>query len=278
MRDSVIVTAQRTSIWTVVAQPLFVAVLSVMLALMCGLAFGQTAKTTSSASTPHGNFYDACPSGHRVEFQIGSRTLYIDPHWLGLASEIPLRQRFGANCPSQPVKVSKLYFHSSILDAMDMPGGLGRPFFFMVIKDQASLSSTRMTKLGLQDTPPLKQTAQPYAEDVTLFAFRTARPPAQSPRIYRVVYPGAGNEPPSFVEVSCGGDPSQPKPPGPGRTCFTPIGYSYLGTLTVDYKFRQDRLPFVGVESDPPTMREPEGVLAFDGHIRAWLDSLTKKQ
>ena len=147
----------------------------------------------------------------------------------------------------------------------------------MVIEDQASLSPTRMTKLGLQDTLPLKQTGQPYVEDVTRFAFRTARSPPQSPRIYRVVYPGEGKETPSFIEVSCGGDPSQPSGPGPGRTCFTPIGYSYLGALTVDYKFRQDRLPFVGVESDPLTMREPEGVLVFDGHVRAWLDSLTKK-
>jgi hypothetical protein len=66
-----------------------------MLALTCGLAFGQTAKTTSSASTPHGNFYDACPSGHRVEFQIGSLSLFIDPHWLDLASEFPLGNDLG---------------------------------------------------------------------------------------------------------------------------------------------------------------------------------------
>ncbi len=248
-----------------------------MLPLICGVAFGQTTKTTSSAATPHGNFYDACPSGHRVEFQIGSLTLYIDPHWLDLASEFPLRQRFGANCPSQPVKVSKLYFRRSILDVMDMPGGLGRPFFFMVIKDQASLSPTRMTRLEIRDAPPLRETAKPYVEDVTLFAFQAIIRPPPSARVYRVVYPGVGNEAPTAVEVSCGGEPSQPKAPGPGRECFTPIDYSYLGALTVDYKFRQDRLPFVAAEKNPPTMREPEGILAFDAHIRAWLDDLTKK-
>ena len=259
------------------ALPVFVAVLISMLALMCEFAFGQNAKMTSSAATPHGNFYDACPVGHRIEFQIGSRTLYIDPHWLDLASEFPLRQRFGANCPSEPVKVSKLYFHSSLPDVMDMPGGLGRPFFFMVIRDEATLSPNRMTKLGLRDAPPLKQTAQPYVEDITDNVFG-ARPPPQSPRVYRVVYPGVDDKQPTSVEVSCGGYPSQPKGPGPGRTCFTPIAYSYLGALTVDYKFQQDRLPIANAEKDPSTVREPEAVLAFDAHIRTWLDSLTKKQ
>jgi len=106
----------------------FLAVLSFLPAMMCELAFAQGASTIARNPLPRGDFYEACPPGHRVEFRIGSRTLYIDPRWLDLASEFPLRQRFGANCPSQPVKVSKLYFHRSILDVMDMPGGLGRPF------------------------------------------------------------------------------------------------------------------------------------------------------
>jgi hypothetical protein len=243
---------------------------------MCKLASAGDAFTINKNPPPRGNFYDACPPEHRVEFVVGSLSLFVDPHWLALESEIPLSQLFGANCPSQPVKVSELYFDNSILDAAKIPGGLGRPFFFLVIRDEATLSPKRMTKLGLRDAPPLRQTEQPYVEDITGFVFG-ARPPPQSPRVYRVVYLGADDKPPTSVEVSCGGDQSQPNAPGPGRTCFTPIAYSYLGALTVDYKFRQDRLPFVGVESDPPTMREPEGVLAFDGHIRAWLDSLTKK-
>jgi hypothetical protein len=86
-----------------------------------------------------------------------------------------------------------------------------------------------------------------------------------------------GNEAPTSVEVSCGGDQLQPSEPGPGRQCFTPIAYSYPDTFTVNYKFQQDRLPIAEVEKGPSTMREPEGVLAFDAHIRAWLNSLTKK-
>jgi hypothetical protein len=253
-------------------------VLSFLLAMMCGLAYAQDALKIAKNLPPPANFYDVCPSGHRLEFQIGSLALYIDPHWLAIESEVPLWRRFGPKCPSEPITISKLYFDNSILDAAKIPGGLGQPFFFLVIRDEATLSPKRMTKLGLRDTPPLKQTEQPYVEDITSFAFRVTRLPPQSPRAYRVVYPGVGNKPPTFVEVSCGGDPSRPNTPGPGRTCFTPIAYSYLGTFTVDYKFRQDRLPIAEAEKDPPTMLEPEGVLAFDSHLRAWLDSLTKKK
>jgi hypothetical protein len=55
---------------------------------------------------------------------VGSVTLYIDPHWLTPASEGPLGHEFGRNCPSQPVKIDKLYFRNVILDLVDMPAGL----------------------------------------------------------------------------------------------------------------------------------------------------------
>jgi hypothetical protein len=255
------------------------ATVSLIPAVVCAIAFAQPTGRISRASTPRGNFYNACPSGHRLEFVVGSLTLYVDPHWLALESEIPLWQRFRAGCPSRPIAITSLYFHHAILDLANMPAGLGEPFFFLAIRNEASLARNRIAKLELQNAPPLKQTAQPYIEDVTGFAFRAVLHPPPSVRVYRLVYPGTDNEPPTSIEVSCGGEPSRPNAPGPGRTCFTPIAYSYLGSLSVDYKFRQDGLPIGKAEREPLTsaMCEAEGVLVFDTRIRGWLDSLTKK-
>jgi len=255
-----------------------IAAVSFMSVATSGFAFAQSPRTMSKIPTPHGNFYDACPPGHRLEFVVGSLTLFVDPHWLALGSEIPLWQQFGAKCPSQPITISSLYFHNTILDAANVPTGLGEPFFFFVIRDEATLPRGRMTSLELRDALPLNPTAEPYIEDVTRPVFRAAAHVSPSAHVYRLVYPGMNDQPPTSIEVSCGGEPVRPNGPGPGRTCFTPIAYSYLGGLTVKYEFRQDTLPAEGEKESPANaMREPEGVLNFDSHIRAWLNSLTKK-
>jgi hypothetical protein len=260
------------------------AVLSFVSAMMLGSGFAQDSSKMNKLPVPvRGNFNKACPSGHRVEFVVGSLSLFVDPHWLDIASLAPMSERFGSNCPSRPVTVASLYFANSILDAANTPATLGQPFLFFVIRNEAELPPGRMTKLDLPDAPPLRQSGEPYIEDVTRIAFRAvpglATPaPSPSKRAYRLVYPGIGNEPPTSIEIVCGGGPSRPGQPGPGRTCFTPIAYSYLGGLSVRYEFRQDHLPIIeqGQTASPGTIYESEGVLIFDTHIRAWLDSLTR--
>jgi hypothetical protein len=255
------------------------AVLSFVSAMMSGSAFAQDSSKMNKLPTPvPGNFKKACPPGHRVEFVVGSLSLFVDPRWLDIASLAPLSERFGSNCPSQPVTISSLYFSKPILDAANIPAKLGQPFLFFVIRNEAELPPGRMTKLDHPDAPPLRQTAEPYIEDITRIAFRAIPAPSPSYRAYRLVYPGLGHEPSTSIEIVCAGDPSQPGQPGPGRNCFTPIAYSYLGGLSVEYRFRQDHLPTIepGKAASPGTMYESEGVLIFDTHIRAWLDSLTK--
>jgi hypothetical protein len=255
------------------------AVLSFVSATMFESVFAQDSSKMNKLPTPvRGNFNKACPPGHRVEFVVGSLSLFVDPRWLDIGSLAALSERFGANCPSQPVTISSLYFANSILDAANIPAKLGQPFLFFVIRNEADLPPGRTTKLDHPDAPPLRQAAEPYIEDVTHIAFRVpglAIPaPSPSARVYRLVYPGIGHEPPTSIEISCGGDPGRLR----GRDCFTPIAYSYLGGLSVQYEFQQNHLPIVepGQAASPGTMYEPEGVLIFDTRIRAWLDSLTK--
>jgi hypothetical protein len=255
------------------------AVLSVLSAVMFGSALADDSSQMNKPPTPvHGNFSAACPLGHRVEFVVGSLSLFVDLRWLDVATLAPLSERFGANCPSQLVTISSLYFANSILDAANIPAQLGQPFLFFVIRNEAVLPPGRVTKLDHPEAPPLRRTAEPYIEDITGISFRANPHPSPSARVYRLVYPGIGHEPPTFIEISCGGQPSQPGQPGPGRSCFTPIAYSYLGGINVKYEFRQDHLPIIepGQAVSPGTMYEPEGVLMFDTRIRAWLGSLTR--
>ncbi|SHJ94655.1 hypothetical protein SAMN05444159_1985 [Bradyrhizobium lablabi] len=252
-----------------------VAVLSFMSAMVFGSAFAQDSSKMNKLPTPvPGHFNKACPPGHRVEFVVGSLSLFVDPRWLDIASLAPLSERFGSNCPSQPVTISSIYFSKLTLDAANIPATLGQPFLFFVIRNEAELPLGRMTKLDLPNAPPLRQTAEPYIEEITRSAFRADPHPSPSARVYRLVYPGIGNESPTSIEISCGGDPGHLR----GRNCFTPIAYSYLGGLSVQYEFRQDHLPIIepGQVASPGAMYEPDGVLVFDRHIRAWLDSLTK--
>jgi hypothetical protein len=258
--------------------------LSLVSAITLGSAFAQdSSKMRKPPTSISGNFSKACPPGHRIEFVVGSLSLFVDPSWLDTASLAPLSERFGSNCPSRPVTISSLYFSKPILDAANIPAKLGQPFLFFVIRNKAEFPLGRMTKLGLSDAPPLRQTAEPYIEDVTRIAFPAIpglpiRAHSPSKRAYRLVYPGFGHEPPTSIEIMCGGDPSQPGQPGPGRTCFTPIAYSYLGEISVRYEFRQDHLPIIspGQAASPSAMSEPDGVLVFDTHIRVWLDRLTR--
>ena len=259
------------------------AVLSFVSAMMLGSAFAQESGKMNKLLAPvPGDFHKACPPGHRVEFVVGSLSLFVDPRWLDIATLASLSERFGSNCPSQPVTISALYFANSILDAANMPAKLGQPFLFFVVRNEAELPLGRMTKLDHPDAPPLRRTAEPYIEDITRIAFTIPgfAIPARSPSelVYRLVYPGTGHEPPTSIEIVCGGDASQSGQPGPDRNCFTPIAYSYLAGLSVEYRFQQDHLPIIepGRVAALGTMYEPEGVLIFDKRIRAWLDSLTK--
>lgn len=253
------------------------AVLPILLvgALVSDAAFTEDFHTTKRMQVAaRGDFIKACPPGHRLEFVLGSNSLFIDPHWLHVASLAELSQRFGSDCPSQPVPISSLYFSNSILNIAKIPDELGQPFLFFTVIDEATLPRTRMTKLYLPEAPPLRQTAEPYVEDITRISFRVGGA-SPSARVYRLVYPGSDSEPPTSINISCGGVPGRLR----GRTCFTPILYRYRQGLSVKYEFQQNRLPLAepGQLTPSDTMREPEGALIFDMRMRAWIEGLSNK-
>jgi hypothetical protein len=222
-----------------------------------------------------GELLESCAPGYRIEFVLGSISLFVDPHWLGLASLTPLSSHFGADCPLRPVDTETLYLDTPIVDAANIPPDLGRPLLLFKIEKAADPRPGQTTSLSLPGAPPLKRTAEPYIEDVTRIALRFGTP-SPIARVYRLVYPGNANDVPTSIQISCDGEAGTPG----GRSCFTPLAYRYLGgSLTVNYRFRQDHLPVaeLGQTSSPDMMRELEGVLVFDTRIRAWIDNISKK-
>ena len=220
-------------------------------------------------------FANACGRDHRIEFRLGSVSLFVAPRWLDIRSHIMLSNRFGSECPKQPIEVRTLYFNDSILDAAKTPPGLGRPFLFFVVGGGAATSSENSPNLLPSDAPPLRRTLEPYVEDITRPPARGSIPTSPTARLYRLVYPGIDGGPPRAVVISCGGETVHPV----GRACFTPLPYRFRQYLFVRYTFQQDRLPPAASakSDDANAMREAEGVLAFDKAIRAWIDRLQEK-
>jgi hypothetical protein len=214
----------------------------------------------------------SCPQGHRIEFVFGATSIYLDPRWLGTSPLFDLNQRSPGRCPLEPVSGLDLYLNVSILEAAEIPVGLGRPFLFFLIE---KASDTRMrNNLTAAQEAQRRQAAHPFVVDVTASIFGS-KPPSPNSRVYRVLYPdgGIGSEP--AVEISCGGVPGQPAV----RNCFTSLPYRYAGAIDVRYRFQQDQLPLADAAqaSSSDAMSEPEGVLTFDTRIRAWLDGALKK-
>lgn len=211
----------------------------------------------------------------RIELRFGPSTLVVIPRWLDARSLRALADRYGADCPRQPIELGPLFFSGAVLDAAKTPPGLGRPFLSLMIDKAVGPSFDQGVKLLPADAPPLRQAAEPYAEDVTQVAARMSPPKSPSARSYRVVYPAAAGGFASSIVVTCSGEART----AVGRQCYTPVPYRFRNDLTVNYTFQQDRLPAPGAPqtADAGGMFEPDGVLAFDRAIRAWIDGMRKR-
>ena len=217
----------------------------------------------------------ACGADRRIEFRFGSSSLFVAPQWIDVRSRRALADRFGDNCPKQPIEMGPLFFGGAVLDVAKTPPGLGRPFLSLMIDRAVGPSFDQGVKLLPADAPPFRQTAEPYVEDVTQVAARMSPPKSPSARSYRVVYPATAGGFVSSIVVTCSGEART----AVGRQCYTPVPYRFRDDLTVNFTFQQDRLPMLGapMTADAGGMFESDGVLGFDRAIRAWIDGLRKR-
>jgi hypothetical protein len=217
----------------------------------------------------------ACGPDARIAFRFGQVSLHIAPRWLAARSLTALSDRFGADCPTDPVEIGGLFLNAAILDLAKTPAGLGRPYLSLLVDKASGPTTDQGSRLLPADAPLMRKAAAPYVEDVTELAARLSPPKSAAALSYRVVYPGVGGGFASSIVVTCGGEPRTTV----GRQCFTPLPYRFRDDLTVTYTFQQDRLPLPGASqpSGAGAMAEPDGVLAFDRAIRAWIDGLRAK-
>ena len=227
------------------------------------LAQGE-AKTKMQRKLDYREFIDSC-AGRRIEFTCGATSLHIDPRWLD--GTVDLMKRFPYGCPTVPVSdISPVAFNKALLQAANIPGGMGQPYlFFHIARATTSSDSSR--------TPATNRPAA-VKEPVVIELPRVANAP-ESMRVYELHYPDGDDGSATTVRISCGGEAGQPA----GRSCFTVYQYRYRRDLIINYLFQQDQLPIPGSgqASSSEGLTEPQGILIFDTRVRAWIDSLRAK-
>ena len=246
----------------------------ILSALGIGSAAAQSAPRKGFVVNPR-TFLDSCPPGHRIQFQSGGMSLYVDPRLLDSISVLDLVKAFEDQCPFESVPVPERFKHAfffgkAALAAANTPANLGTSYFRLITGF-----------VPRRDDKPLPGASREPVQHPTVFDVppplpdsRNSQPPR---RIYDLHYPDDGTGSSTTIRVSCnGGGPETNRK----RSCFTATSYDtpyrYRGTISIRYTFSQPYSP----EAQPsthPALAERELVLAFDIRVRAWIDSMLTK-
>lgn len=211
-----------------------------------------------------------CPAGHKVEFQFGQTSLFVDLNWVGLGTVIQIQNRFDGKCPTIPIHEIDLVFDQTNLggDVLDMFVQEGLPGYLEIKPNKGKAESYSL--------PTNASTRREYPggaiEDVT-----SVMPTGDNGwmrKRYRIE-PKVGPDKyaPAYL-MGCAGTPGKHIP---GRRCGT-VGRQD-GDLSVNYQFRQDRYGRKGQRWLTPdgTISEPEGFLDMDARVRHFVDDLRRK-
>jgi hypothetical protein len=219
-----------------------------------------------------------CPSGHVRQVILGSTSLYIEGQWpVTLFTHVPLANK----CSSQPVL-------GDVLNFRDLNDALAQELNKRSVRfDEFRLYwSTSKTPQDVSFIPsaPDKRLVLPAGiiEEITKEFLRGAPedPNAGGPlapldrRFCRLQHRTANGSLGEPFMIHCG---NLGLPSTSSRVCHT--RYRYGADVVVLYDFRPDDLTspqeHYGVAGDP--IPEPDGFLAFDARLRAWIADMQKR-
>ena len=220
---------------------------------------------------------DACPRGQRIAAMLGSTILYVDLRWLQYIEIEPVSEGTTTTCPTQPARARDMLFN--------YPSGqddIHRIWLDRALPHRLMISEYRPSRLPTQDSAALPSDPSMRrelpgggsVEDFTRsdwFWITQRRPDA---RAYRLLHPaGSDGVVPAPIVVRCVGLRTS----SDGRACNTI--YQYGPDLIVEYVFKQDRAPghlFFWPTPDG-AIPEPDGFLALDARVRAFIDDLRRQ-
>jgi hypothetical protein len=235
-----------------------------VLAVVCGTLGASSQEILDTP--PATDLRQLCPPERRIEFQLGTTSLYVDPGWLSPATLMRLAQLGRGACPEGPLQGVALTFERPRdPDARGTFAGRGLPWRISI---SAAGPPPRQPAANIPSAPATRRVLPggASAEDITDHAPFLAIDDSQ--RFYRMQHSAASHadwaEP--FV-VSC-------NTIGRVRLC---TARTVMGTdLRVEYEFRQDRGEGSDIRRPTPdgAVREPEGFLELDARVRAWIEAL----
>lgn len=256
-------------------------------ALLVSVWFGQRASVPGGAppvSQPRPLFLMSdqellatCPPGHRAEFVFGGTSLFVDLRLFSVPSLQQIWARTNRNCPTEPEHAQRgggLFFY--------LGREIGR------VKEERNIQFTQLhlggsgvdlSERGEMPTDPLARRSFPdgsYVEDITehAAAWGVISIGSRAYRLQHAATPGRGLPPP--IRMRCSDVPDR-SAYVMHRTCSTT--YRYGPDLGVRYEFAVSRGDPLRQPPGTPnaSIAEPDGLLAFDARIRAWIDDLQRR-
>jgi hypothetical protein len=217
---------------------------------------------------------ELCPADHAVEFRIAEKSFFLPWKWVRRqqASRVVWASTAGAACPPGPVPVGALYFRppdAEIARARDLSLFSLRFGVQQWTKDHSLVIPTN----------PASRTADAsgaYLEDISdAWRASNGNPAyvASDHRSYRLQQAAVDGLQPAPARITC-----TTLDPKIGRRMCSGIYFEDDG-WTVQYEFypKQDGLYQGKSNGLPDGPVEPDGLLAFDARIRAWLADLQIK-
>lgn len=205
------------------------------------------------------------PGECRFVLELPTTRLYVDKGWLDQLDP-PLN---GGICPTQPVKVSGVYFGREVLNVLGIGNGVGQRWFRLYLRPVSDA-----TAIATPSDPVWRQAVD---ASIQMQLISPNSPGFHDARFYKISYRSSSKPLSGEVRVSCGGE--QPKQ----RYCSVAPLPHFAGVV-IQYEFNQSNLPvpFVAAtspETEPGSIdssSEPGAVLLFDRRLRAWLIDLER--